>query len=325
MLQTSTNSIANKEQQRMNIYDCKNIKELADFYSCNKRKFANVYNSKYDSPSKRTIIRLCSKELLALYQNNIGKLLYDSVYENEKNSICKMCKNSVMFLNFDKGYSKYCSKTCATRDYDRLSEKSKQIAIQKRTKTMKTRRETDPVWAEEYFQKLSEAAKKNNADPERRKQKSVWMKSRILSGEFTPHVTNSWTHWETEINGKKFRSSFEGIFYLYHKEFLKNDVLYESLRIPYTLENEQKIYIVDFVDHLSKTVYEIKPSTLIEENKNLVKQKALEVWAHNNKYKYVLITEKELEEYHKVLCLNGCEDKIINFFKTRYKWNLELE
>jgi hypothetical protein len=56
------------------------------------------------------------------------------------------------------------------------------------------------------------------------------MKNKILRGEFTPPITNSWTKWKSFIViddvTKKFRSNWDAAFWLLNK----NDVEYEKLR-----------------------------------------------------------------------------------------------
>jgi hypothetical protein len=73
------------------------------------------------------------------------------------------------------------------------------------------------------------------------------MKEKIRKGEFTPKITNSWTHWDAkiELNGiiRKFRSSWEACFWLCN-QYLS----YETLRIPYEINGIEHTYIADFHD-----------------------------------------------------------------------------
>lgn len=124
-----------------------------------------------------------------------------------------------------------------------------------------------------------------------RKKISDSIKKRILAGEFTPPITNSWTHWESYIlqndQKKKFRSSWEALFWL-----LKDNIEYEKIRIPYTYKEESRIYIIDFVSHKEKKIFEIKPSNLILEEKNKKKFESAEVWCKENNYFLEIIDEK---------------------------------
>lgn len=112
------------------------------------------------------------------------------------------------------------------------------------------------------------------------------VKEKILSGEFTPCVKNSRTHWTAEHNGKKYRSTWEMNFHKIYPEFE-----YETIRIPYTYGNKQYVYIVDFVDMTNKVLYEIKPSSLVEVQKNVAKHDAAIEWCTLNGYTYKIITE----------------------------------
>jgi len=84
------------------------------------------------------------------------------------------------------------------------------------------------------------------------------MKDKIRNGEFTPRITNTWTHWTATaiVNGKshKFRSSWEACFWICNQH-----LSYETLRIPYEKNGEQHTYIADFHDIITNTLYEIKP------------------------------------------------------------------
>ena len=84
------------------------------------------------------------------------------------------------------------------------------------------------------------------------------MKDKIRNGEFTPRITNTWTHWTATAtaNGKiyKFRSSWEACFWICNQH-----LSYETLRIPYNKNGEQHTYIADFHDTITNTLYEIKP------------------------------------------------------------------
>ena len=66
---------------------------------------------------------------------------------------------------------------------------------------------------------------------------SKLMKQKILDGTFTPNSNNRNTHWDSYFKGKKFRSSWEAIYYSLHPE-----ALYESLRIPYTYSTSVNPY-----------------------------------------------------------------------------------
>jgi hypothetical protein len=127
---------------------------------------------------------------------------------------------------------------------------------------------------------------------------SITMKQKVLDGSFTPKVRNSRTHFEAqvEINGiiHKFRSSWEACV------FLSNSHLkYEKLRMKYINENnENHIYITDFVDYENKVIYEIKPSPHLEEFK--YKLIGLQEYCKINNYNYIIITEFNIMKFVKI-------------------------
>lgn len=95
-----------------------------------------------------------------------------------------------------------------------------------------------------------------------RKKLSDNMKSMISSGQFTPKATNSWTNNKTRLDyaGHKFRSTWEVLFYQY-MAILGVNLEYEAVRVPYfdSAKQVERIYIVDFYDPTTNTLYEVKP------------------------------------------------------------------
>lgn len=90
------------------------------------------------------------------------------------------------------------------------------------------------------------------------KKQSETMKQKILEGTYTPNTENRLCHKLFVYDNKKFRSSWEVIFYYFHKDFE-----YETKRIKYILNNEEHIYISDFYDPITNTIYEIKPDRMM--------------------------------------------------------------
>lgn len=110
------------------------------------------------------------------------------------------------------------------------------------------------------------------------------MRSKILSGEFTPNSNNRNTHWDTFFNGKRYRSSWEALY-----QYFNPDAEYEILRLTYQLNGIEKIYIVDFVDHKNKKVIEVKPIELCKGKAYNAKMVALLEWASKHEYEIVLV------------------------------------
>lgn len=58
--------------------------------------------------------------------------------------------------------------------------------------------------------------------------------------------------FESSFDNKRYRSSWEAL-YQYHNQYAE----YETLRIQYLLDNKNRVYIVDFIDHINKLVIEL--------------------------------------------------------------------
>jgi hypothetical protein len=115
------------------------------------------------------------------------------------------------------------------------------------------------------------------------------MKTKILSGEFTPNSNNRNTHWDSEYDGKKYRSSWEALYQSMHPK-----AEYEALRIEYSINGCRKIYIVDFVDYTTKLVSEVKPAELCKGEIFEAKMSALNNWANQNDFNIILATQEWL-------------------------------
>lgn len=153
---------------------------------------------------------------------------------------------------------------------------------------------------EEKFRNTIEANGKNKKynisnKKETREKISKKLKEKISKGEFTPDITNSWCHSrvEIELNNKiyKFRSSFEALYWLQFQ-----NLSYETLRIPYVFNNENHTYILDFIDYSKNIIYEIKPSSLVEDEKNKAKFYYAQKWCEENNYIFKIITEEEIKQ-----------------------------
>jgi hypothetical protein len=239
--------------------------------------------------------------------------IVEAVYEKINPRPLCICGGVVLFKSFSIGFSKYCSIKCARKDGTKTSDASKVAGARKRSKTLKNIH-NDPVLGPVYKKKLS-VASKAAATPKERTRRSNQMKKMIADGTLTPSITNTWTKWSVEYAGKRFRSSWEAIFYAYH-----DAVEYETLRIPYIFEHTAKTYIVDFVDHLNKIVYEIKPSTMIDDPLNVCKFNALNEWATNNGYIAKIIDEYDIKKMiDHVIDKTG--DELFIKIRKIYKWD----
>lgn len=110
------------------------------------------------------------------------------------------------------------------------------------------------------------------------------LKEKILTGDFTPNVTNSWAKSRMTVGDMKFRSSWEAAFWMCNQNFL-----YEKIRIPYVIEGIRRTYIVDFFDVESGVLYEIKPDSNAENVDVLIKKQFAIDFCRANGYRYVTI------------------------------------
>ena len=171
-------------------------------------------------------------------------------------------------------------------------------------KKIQTRRNRGIPWhSAETIDKLRESnIKTHNSKEYREKRKPIdkivaekmskLMKLKILNGEFTPCITNSWTHWKSFvcIDGeiKKFRSNWDAVFWLLNKETVE----YETLRILYNFDGKERVYIVDFYDKKNKISYEIKPKSLKNNSQNIAKEKSLIKYCQDNGIEYKSISDE---------------------------------
>lgn len=121
---------------------------------------------------------------------------------------------------------------------------------------------------------------------EKKKEKSELMKQLILNGKFTPNSNNRNTHWTSEFDGKKYRSSWEALY-----QYINPIAKYETLRIEYELNDIIQIYIVDFIDEVNRVLVEVKPKRLCSGDKFEAKMKALTNWANQNSYTILMVDE----------------------------------
>jgi hypothetical protein len=151
---------------------------------------------------------------------------------------------------------------------------------------------------------------------EDRQKKSTLMKQKILAGDFTPNSNNRNTHWDTRLNNKSYRSSWEALY-----QYINPSAEYEALRIEYDLHDKRHVYIVDFVDHANKLVVEVKPKELCVGEKFDAKISALNAWASNNNYKTLLVNKKWLQEQIVDIDYSMFDTKTAEKIKALYETN----
>lgn len=217
--------------------------QLYEYLKKNKGEVKNVLNF----PEKYPILK--NKNI-----NNIRELFMFLQNLEEKDIKCRnvKCNNVTDFIGFSntkrypRGFKNYCCEKCLyeMRSIRQMGDDN-------------TYHRMNPDKIPEFRKKLSDS-----------------MKDRIASGKFKPNIHNSWrnTKYLVLINGiiKKFRSSWEAFFNLVNPSFS-----YESRRIPYVQNDEKHTYIVDFDDIENRILYEIKPISLENTERNLIKKNVL--------------------------------------------------
>lgn len=212
------------------------------------------------------------------------------------------CKGCGVMLGIDSyhyisGFRKYCPVCLQNGEFRKnLTEEQRRNRGKKISQAKKKFYQTEygKSLAKSNGKKISTALKKFHQSPagEIARQKSSEinreiMNKRILEGSFTPNTNNRNTHWESEWNQRKYRSSWEAAFHQ-----LNPECEYEALRIKYNYQGKDRIYIVDFVDHKNKIVAEVKPAELFEDLKTKAKIASLSEWARQNQYCLILADQE---------------------------------
>lgn len=225
-------------------------------------------------------------------------------YMLEDKHYCHHCKTelgieSYSYSGWNRGFSKYCP-SCTTDGVWRKNQSSENLLKRggniSEAKLNFYSTERGQKTAKANGNKISKSLKafhKTEAGGRARQRSAVVnskiMRNRILNGEFTPNSNNTNTHWDASYNGSKYRSSWEALYH-YNDPFAD----YETLRIPYTFENKEYIYIVDFVNHRTKQAIEVKPKELTKDGKTQSKILALKQWCSDAGYVFVLADQEFL-------------------------------
>lgn len=214
------------------------------------------------------------------------------------------------------GFKKYTLEEIKNRiwtkmtDYSKMSDETKNKISESLKKYFKTEeginsREERSKNMLNYFQ--TEVGKKQIL--ESGKKCSAALKKLISEGQYTPIITNSWTHWDSKIlmedgSLKKFRSSWEACFYHSNPH-----MQYESIRV----KGKNKIYISDFYDAATNHLYEIKPKDRY--NIEIEKMTALQDFCKKNNKKFIWINEYNILKFIDIEKIkNDCKN-ILQFEK----------
>lgn len=202
---------------------------------------------------------------------------------------------------YTKHYGKYCEMCVKNRVWIRQRDN---VAIAKKIqKTKKIWLQSDE--AKETYKRIGEINSKKMKEFNQTEQgksnikrnaklMSKLMKEKISNGEFTPPITNTFTHWDAviEVNGevKKFRSSWEACFW-----YSNQQLEYESKECRTSKMNNGRVYVGDFFDKNEKILYEIKPrSFFLKQTKKI---DSLIGHCMENGYKFKWINENNIMGY----------------------------
>ena len=249
---------------------------------------------------------------------------YDKFLKHEHEGCCKMCKSQTLWTGrLALGYYNFCSKQCA--DWFRLGKPSQPHTVETKEKIKQKRIiycQTEAGKA--HNAKLSKDRKgannpvhKQSEETRQRVKKinSEKMKEKIKNG-YVPPITNSWCHSKTVVCGKAFRSTWEAVFFI-----LNPHLEYEKIKIQYfnPITNDERTYIVDFVDEQLKILFEVKPQATANSTQNIAKEKAAKKWCKDNGYKFVCISNLFFKENANKIDFSLYDDKIFRNMKQFLK------
>ena len=294
-----------------------------------------IINPNYTNVGKMLKYYPIIKETLDYYKINYYPwcITYKEICFNIINNIlvkpkCNYCDNKALFT---KEYKTYCKLHNRKESIEKNKLRCTGIKQSEETKIKRANSNRGKKRTEETKQNISKGQKNSPlyeshrqksidrmSTPEERHKSSLRMKKSIAEGKLTPNITNTWTHFDTIIDDKKFRSSFEGIFHIYHNIYKQKNIEFEKLRIPYKYNNDINTYIVDFIDYNEKKVYEVKPSSLRDNEKNIIKKDSLLKWCELNNFTYYIITEWFIFDYYKEMKNNNFYHIFMDSFKGKY-------
>ena len=228
--------------------------------------------------------------------------------DNPTCNLCKYCGDTVEFNLKIKKYNKFCVSCYKSKPWVNKMVSQEDLKIRHGKISDSVKKFATTKYGRQLYENLgrhnSTKMRQYNQTPEGKEtirknalRQSNTMKSKIANGEFTPNITNSFTHWDAKIilaSGeiKKFRSSWEACFY-----FCNQQLQYEKLRIPYFdgKLNTNRTYIGDFFDNYNNILYEIKPKSFWAQNNNKMQQ--IISYCLINNMKFIWINENNILEY----------------------------
>lgn len=299
------------KQQR---YSDMALASLIEIYYQSENKLKSLFDGKIlktNSSWKDNVARYLDKE-------SRNKLYFQIEVLESGTCYCNYCKIKLTVADFDYtrgyrnkryGFGKYC-KSCSKKrifvtkegnikDFCKL-KKTLSIALTKFYTTKKgiqIKKRTGQINSKKLKRYFS--TEKGIAQIEKSKiVNSVKMREKIANGEFSPKITNSWTHWSATAMLKgieyKFRSSWEACFFISNQS--KYALEYETLRIPY-IDNIgiARTYIGDFFDRDRSILFELKPRASFIKQQQKMNTVINYCISHN--IKFIWINESNILNY----------------------------
>lgn len=228
------------------------------------------------------------------YKGNPNQLICNNCKRHGYNSTCKHCNK--VYKSYGNDTTMCCTDCKLSKPWLKTGRVNIGDAISKSKKTWYKTKE-GKKFAKRIGKINSEKMKEFNktakgvANIERNaKLHSIRMKEKIVSGRFTPPITNTFTHWDAVIDNHRFRSSWEACFWNSNKH-----LQYESIECRTKKQSNGRVYVGDFFDADTKTLYEIKPKKFYL--KQSEKIDALIAHCNKNGYKFKWVNEYNIIEY----------------------------
>lgn len=227
-------------------------------------------------------------------------------------------------FSFSSGYKKwvgwksYTLQEIKNRDYAR-GKRDKKIGkkIRKKLKEFystekgKEVRRKQVIKAQPTRNEFYKTSKGKEVKKQASEKTSKILREKIKKGEFTPYVTNTWTHWTVHVNDTRYRSTWEACFHVSFP-FLE----YESIRIPYydNKRNKHRTYIADFYNPRTNTIIELKPKS--RWGVEIDKMNSIIRYCKTNNINFLWINEETLIDYINITeCRKKCSQHLSKVLK----------
>lgn len=222
-----------------------------------------------------------------------SKTLYDEIKKKENEGICIRCKSPTLYVNYTKGYQKFCSSKCSTATtvknyWDSGTEDVEQRKNKHREKFKKYQNKLGRTKGSKNKNPYPKTKKvldkfKNNSPPswegkrhsEKTKEKMSTVRSFLIeTGEIK--IMASYKGRYTPKNPEKYKGDIKNIIYrsLWERKFMKKCDLDDNI-----LEWSSEEVIIKYYDLISKKIRRYFPDFLIKvkESNGEIKRYLIEI------------------------------------------------